>query len=69
MSVVQSALRHTHMPRGESMVEYQIGRSRVMIDTSYIDSRTPEKYEEDNEKVVVAAWAIIDELLERGEAI
>jgi len=41
----------------------------VKIDDSYIRNRTPEQYEIDNQRIIEAAWAIIDELIERGEEV
>jgi len=71
MSVVHQPLRHTHKPRGEDMYAavYQLGNATIMIDDSYIRTRDPEKIELDNEQVVEAAWAIIDELIEAGEEV
>jgi len=48
---------------------YQLGNATIMIDDSYIRTRDPEKIELDNEQVVEAAWAIIDELIEAGEEV
>lgn len=71
MSVVPSPKEHRHIPRGNvpMHITKRYGNTTVIIDTSYIDNRTPEQYEADNERVVEAAWAIIDELLEYGEAV
>lgn len=48
---------------------YQLGNTTVTIYTDKILEPGTEAYEAANEKVIEAAWAIIDELLELGEEI
>jgi len=70
MEVVHSNLAHK-LHRGEnSMVvqEYVFGKSKVKMNNAYV-SKTPEQREQTDREIALAAWAIIDELLERGEAV
>ncbi|MDU0329201.1 hypothetical protein RW092_03160 [Paenibacillus sp. 3LSP] len=48
--------------------EYVFGKSKVKMNNAYV-SKTPEQQEQTDREIALAAWAIIDELLERGEAV
>lgn len=69
--VVLPSHSHRHNPRGNEpmeIIEY-IGNTKIIIDTSYVDNRTPEQVKIDDERIADAAWAIVDELLEWGEEV
>lgn len=70
MKVVQSNLAHKLHRGDDSMVveELQVGRTRVKINNAYV-AQTPEEREEVDRNVAMAVWAIIDEIIERGEAV
>lgn len=69
MEVVRSNLAHK-INRGDSMIaaEYKFGKTRVLIDTSYV-VKTPEEREQVERDIAMAVWAIVDEMVERGEAV
>ena len=70
MEVVHSNLAHKIHRGDESMVvaEYQIGKTKVKINTAYV-CKTPEEREKIDREIALACWAIVDELVARGEAI
>lgn len=70
MKVVHTNLAHKiHRGDGEMIVaEYQVGKSRVSIDTSYVCT-TPEQREVVDRNIALAVWDIIEEIMERGEAV
>lgn len=47
----------------------KIGNTLITFDTSYIDNRTKEQERLDMERLKDACWPIIDEIVERGEAV
>lgn len=48
--------------------EYTFGKTKVLIDTSYV-CKTQEEREKVEREFTLAAWSIIDELVEKGEAV
>ncbi len=48
--------------------EYEFGKTKVKMNNAYV-CRTPTEREQADREIALAAWAIIDELLERGEAV
>ena len=48
--------------------EYKFGNTKVLIDTSYV-CKTDEEREKVDRDIAMACWAIIDEMIERGEAV
>lgn len=70
MEVVHSNLAHKLHRGDNSMVvqEYVFGKSKVKMNNAYV-SKTPEQREQTDREIALAAWAIIDELLERGEVV
>jgi hypothetical protein len=69
MEVVRSNLAHK-INRGDSMIaaEYKFGNTKVLIDTTYV-CKTDEEREQVDRDFALAGWSIIDELIERGEAV
>lgn len=69
MKVVRSNLAHK-IHRGDSMIaaEYKFGNTKVLIDTSYV-CKTDEEREQVDRDFALAGWSIIDEIIERGEAV
>lgn len=51
------------------LIKWMIGNTSIIIDTSYIDNRTPEQAKIDDERVADAAWAIVEELIAHGEEV
>ncbi|MNO54450.1 hypothetical protein D3C76_449240 [compost metagenome] len=70
MEVVHSNLAHKLHRGDNSMVvqEYEFGKTKVKMNNAYV-CKTPEQREQADREVALAAWAIIDELIERGEAV
>lgn len=70
MEVVHSNLAHKINRGDDSMIvkEMHVGKTRVLIDNSNLCKTTEEREKVDRE-IALAAWSIIDELLERGEAV
>lgn len=79
MRVVHAASRHTHMPRGGWMKRQepeqpnivktlQIGNATVHIADNFC-ARTPEEIDKVLNEYHAAGWAIVDELVERGEEV
>jgi len=70
MKVVHSNLAHKIHRGDDSMIvkEMYVGKTKVLIDNSFI-CKTPEEREKVDREIAMAAWAIIDELIERGEAV
>ena len=70
MEVVLSNLAHKIHRGDESMIaaEYTFGKTKVLIDTSYV-CKTQEEREKVEREFTLAAWSIIDELVEKGEAV
>lgn len=70
MKVVRSNLAHKIHRGDESMIaaEYQFGKTKVLIDISQV-VQTPEEREQVDRDFAMAGWAIIDEIIERGEAV
>lgn len=70
MKVVRSNLAHKIHRGDESMIaaEYKFGNTKVLIDTSYV-CKTDEEREQVDRDIAMAGWAIIDEMIERGEAV
>lgn len=70
MEVVHSSLAHKINRGDNSMIvqEGYVGKARVTINNEGI-CKTAEEREIADRDIALAAWAIIDELLERGEAV
>jgi len=69
MEVVHTNLAHK-LNRGDGMVvqEYKFGNSKVKMNDAYV-CKTKEQRDIADREVALAAWAIINELAERGEAV
>lgn len=69
MKVVRSNLAHK-INRGDSMIaaEYTVGNARVKINTENI-CKTDEEREQVDREVALAAWAIVESLVAKGEAV
>ncbi len=69
MKVVHTNLAHKLHRGDDSMVvaELQVGKSKVKINNAYVCK--PSEREEIDRNIIMAAWPIIDELLEKGEAV
>lgn len=65
--VVHLPNRHT-LTRGDEMIVYQLGKTTVIIDESYVLNKTPEQAKADQEALDASMWAIADELYARGES-
>lgn len=48
-------------------VTYQFGNTVVHVDLTYINHRTQDQVQKDQETLDLAMWAIVDELLKCGE--
>lgn len=70
---VRQAQPHIHEVRGEDMetkyaATYKFRTAVIHIDDSQCVS-TPEEIEETDRNIATAAWAIIEELINRGEEL
>lgn len=70
MEVVRSNLAHKIHRGDESMIaaEYKFGNTKVLIDISNVP-KTQEEREQVDRDIAMAVWAIVDEIIERGEAV
>lgn len=84
MRAVHTSLLHKHRPRGDAAVHqnkpekpenestivktYQLGNTKVQICCDHF-AKTPEEAEKVIKDMHVAGWAIIDELVRKGEDV
>lgn len=70
MEVVRSSLAHKIHRGDDSMVvkEIKVGKTIVKLNNAHV-CKSPIEREEIDRNVVMAAWSIIDEIIERGEAV
>jgi len=68
MEVVQSNLAHKLHRGDDSMYEYWYGNTLVKINNAYV-YKTQEEIDQAERDLAIVAWAIIDELIERGEEV
>lgn len=60
-------MKHTDQ-EGNIAAVYKFGKTIVKIDTSYV-VKDEEERERVERGIALAAWAIVDELIERGEDV
>ncbi|MCM3130983.1 MULTISPECIES: hypothetical protein [unclassified Paenibacillus] len=70
MEVVRSNLAHKITRGDEQMIEaeYTFGKSKVLIDTSFL-CKTKEEREQVDRQITMVGWSIVDELIKEGEAV
>lgn len=57
---------HKVKAEGMDMEEMYIGNTRVLVDTSYVDNRTPDQAQKDLMMLREAVWALLDETQEEA---
>lgn len=65
--LVPFPLPHKHKAEGMNMEELYIGNTRILIDTSYVDERSPEQEHKDLMMLREAVWSLLDDV--QGEAV